>query len=169
MKSKNTILLFSVFLVLLPSNLLAKNIQRSCSAHYEIETSSGVISPTPLPAIGGDIISIKLGHFSAKGSCGGKRVANRCRERARNAAQQCMAEHWEVPSREGDRGSAPCTGTSIVNYPISSEYLGGVIQDWVCDTFRAESMVVRVKAVTTGDKGCSKSSVLSSNYRINCN
>lgn len=159
--------ILAVFILLLPSVLHA-DIQRSCQAYYEIERVAVVIPPPHPPAVGVERILIKLGHFSAKGSCG-RVVPNRCRERARNLAHRCMSDHWAVLRGVGDMGTAPCTGSSIVNYPISNEYLKGVINDWVCNTFHAESMSVRVNAVTNDNTGCPRSRVLASNYRIRCN
>jgi len=142
----------------------AANIHRSCQAYYELQINSAVYpSPAP-PPLGPENLTFQFGNFRAQGACG-RSVPNRCRERARNAAHQCMRSHWANPAHsEG----WVCTDSSINNYQISRPYLRGEIHDWICRTFRVRSMSVRVKAVTTGDTGCPYTAVLQENFSVTC-
>lgn len=159
----------SAIIILLPTMSLAKDIQRSCSAYYEIERTSSVTPPPPPPSVGVETISASFGHFSTKGSCRSRARANTCRERAREVAHRCMSAHWALGMATGDIGAVPCSGGSVTNYPISDQSLQRVLRDWICGTFRAKEMTVRVRTVTTGDKGCPKTTVLSNNFRARCN
>ncbi len=137
--------------VLASSSFASKKITRSCKAYYEITTRQQ-----------GMDVKITLGNFSTTGSCG-KSVKNRCRERARDNAHQCMETHWRIPEK-ADVFWKPCTS----NYSITEPCLSCVIRNEFCKVFRAGEMVVDVTAVTTGDTGCPKRRTLASGYRIRC-
>lgn len=143
---------------------LAGNIQRSCRAYYELERTSATYPKPVPPPLGPERLTFQFGDFGSHGSCG-KSVPNRCRERARNAAHQCMRSHWANPARsEG----WVCADSAISNYQLPRPYLRGEVQDWICRSFRVSSMSVRVKAVTTGDTGCDQTAVLQENFSVNC-
>lgn len=150
--------------VLLANVPYAASIERTCDAYYVIERSAAVYpSPAP-PALGPETITIQFGNFKAQGSCGAT-VPNRCRQRARDAAHQCMRTHWANPP---DSEGWVCTDSAIRNYQITRPYLRGEIQNWICRTFRVRNMTVRVKAVTTGDTDCPRTTLLQENFRVNC-
>lgn len=157
-----------------------QNITRSCDAFYQWETTGGSFGGT-------------FGQFTGKGGCG-RTVPNRCRERARDAAMNCMTTHrdirWERRTPEAclnaagvygyDVGIKPCTTTSS-NQCISpkkgvpSGDLKTRLEVEVCCAFgrssqyrlRCEKNVhVRVKAVVTGGDVCGKTRELFSDYVI---
>ncbi|MBU0945456.1 MAG: hypothetical protein KJ804_18785 [Proteobacteria bacterium] len=140
----------------------AANIQRTCQSYYEIERVSSVVSQSR-PVMGVEQIIARFGHFTSTGGCG-RNVPNRCRERASNNAQQCMQTHWSIPPGASWFGCS----AGVSSYPIRRDYLRGAVQDWVCSTFKVQEMSVRLKAVTTGDKGCPRTSTLADNFRILC-
>jgi len=65
------------------STSLSADVVRRCDADFLWQTTGGSIGPIP------------FGEFTARGNCGSKTVANRCRKRARAAAVQCMRTQWE--------------------------------------------------------------------------
>lgn len=153
-----------VSFILVADISLAANIQRSCNAYYELERTSAVYSRPSPPSLGRERLTFQFGNFGAQGSCG-RSVPNRCRERARDAAHQCMRYHWANPARsEG----WVCADSAISNYRLSQPYLRGEIKDWICRSFRVSRMSVRVKGVTTGDEGCPRSTVLQENFSVSC-
>lgn len=85
-----TIVLLSSLGMLLSASLLAGEVRR-CDAKYEWQTTGGAIGPIP------------FGEFTAKGNCGSKSVANRCRKRAKAAAFQCINTQWEKRWRHHPR------------------------------------------------------------------
>ncbi|MGA1841499.1 MAG: hypothetical protein ACMUIU_12820 [bacterium] len=144
--------LFCLIIFLLTTISFASNITRSCNAYYEVTTNHR-----------GETINITLGEFSTKGSCG-RTVPNRCRTRASNSAHDCMKAHWALSDR-ADMFWRPCTD----NYPITEQCLRCVIEEKICGIIQADKIFVNVKAVTKGDKGCNKTTVLASRYPVNCN
>lgn len=79
-------LIFSVLLILFSLTVFmtapASAVERRCDATYEWQTTGGTIGP------------IRFGEFTARGECG-TTVPNRCRIRAREAAQRCIGTQWE--------------------------------------------------------------------------
>jgi hypothetical protein len=159
----------------------AVNDTRSCDAYYQWETTGGSFSGT-------------FGQFTGKGGCGAT-VPNRCRERARDAAMNCMTTHrdirWERRTPEAclnaagvygyDVGIRPCTSTSnnqcmSPKKGVPSGDLKTRLEVEVCCAFgrasqyrlRCEKNVhVRVKAVVTGgEASCGKTRELFDDYVI---
>jgi hypothetical protein len=153
-----------IFSALLAHAPYAAGIDRTCDAFYVIERTSAVYPPPAPPALGPETLTIQFGNFKARGSCGST-VPNRCRQRARDAAHQCMRTHWANPP---DSDAWVCTDSAIMNYQIPRPNLRGEIQDYICRTFRVRNMTVRVKAVTKGDTDCSRTTVLEENFRVTC-
>lgn len=171
-----------VLTVAFADGALAQNITRSCDARYNWETTGGTF--------GGSFT-----HFTGKGGCGST-VPNRCRERARDAAMNCMNTHrdirWERRDPEAclnaagvydyNVGMAPCTSTAT-NQCLSPKQgvpdgdLKTRLEVEVCCAFgkpasfrmlRCEQNVhVRVTAIVTGgDSHCSKTRELFDDYVI---
>lgn len=156
------------------------NITRSCDGFYQWETTGGSFGGT-------------FGKFTGKGGCG-QTVPNRCRERARDAAMNCMTTHrdirWERRTPEAclnaagvygyDVGIKPCTSTSAnqcmsPKQGVPSGDLKTRLEVEVCCAFgrtsqfrlRCEKNVhVRVTAVVTGGDRCGKTRELFDDYVI---
>jgi hypothetical protein len=76
---------------------------RRCQVAYVWETTGGTIGPK------------SFGPFAARGECGAT-VPNRCRDRARVNAQQCIAQQWE---RRWDHYPLNSDGTRNFNIDTS--------------------------------------------------
>lgn len=156
-----SILKLYILSILIVPVIVSANISRTCSAHYEITLYIG--NTTTLT----DKIVITYGSFSAKGGCG-KIVPNRCRERARNSAHNCMKEHWDMPAKIGDTMWTPCSNSAIINYRVNkAESLKAQIEQELCNIFSFQTMNVEVNALTKGKKKCSKKVRLGS-FTIRC-
>lgn len=159
----------------------AHSITRSCDAHYEWQTTGG--------SFGG-----KFSNFTGKGGCGST-VPNRCRERARDAAMNCMTTHrdirWERRTPEACLNAAgvytyrvglPSCVTTSSNQCLSPRHaiaegdLKTRLEVEVCCAFgrpshyrlRCEKDVhVRVTAIVTGgSQHCRKTRELFDDYVI---
>lgn len=138
-------------LAVLPAEAGARNrnTTRWCNAFYGIRIES----------VDGKKVNYTAeypeGRFSAKGACG-KSVPNRCRARARDAAQACMWTHWGKMMDPGPP-AACTTASNVFDYPGGQ--LRRAILRKVCQTIclhgREGGFVeYRVDQVSTGDKSC---------------
>lgn len=144
---------FCVIAGILMSNVAySKTITRSCNAYYEISMKGN----------GGEIITIQMGHFSTKGSCKSS-SPSKCREKARNSAHKCMANHWKIPAK-ADVHWKRCSD----NYPIFNQCLKCEIQKRLCRLFNATTLPIQIKAITTGDKRCPQSTLIDKHFTIHC-
>lgn len=160
----------------------AANITRSCDAKYFWQTTGGTFSGT-------------FSDFTGKGGCG-RTVPNRCRERARDAAMDCMTTHWAI-RWERRRPEACLNAQGVYDYnvglpgctttatntchspknPIERGDIKTRLEVEVCCAFGKpvsfqrlrdlEDVHVRVRAETRGnDEACSKTRTLVSDYVI---
>ena len=148
-----TILSFSSFSAL-------AEISRSCEAKYILSIYNN----------SGKFLANQAMHtFTAKGICGNKSVANRCRERARSSALHCMEYHLNNDYRTAypnlDNMSVPyyCSNRKhIYNYKIND--LSELIHDTAC--MRAKQLghtgftIVQVVARISGNTGCKKQTTI---------
>ncbi|CEL92038.1 unnamed protein product [Vitrella brassicaformis CCMP3155] len=129
-----------------PALNATQEIWRGCRARYVVRDLSDS---------GLDVLSI--GHFSARGECR-RFVKNRCRERARAAAHECMKDAWNfAPSRNPPTSCRRTWGNKRVNDYQASSPLKTWIQREACAEWRPcqpKRARVAVQAVTTGDSGC---------------
>jgi hypothetical protein len=100
-------------------------------------------------------------HFTAAGECGST-VPNRCRERARDRANNCMQKHWD--DRWLRTTPAICTAAGgVTSYPIAD--LKRAIETAACCTPESPirnadlDIPLRVSRHSYGDKGCGTGSV----------
>jgi len=161
-----TVVLLSIMMLSFPGVSLA-DITRHCRSFYELQYLS----------INGDNIShgqkIRFGNFESRGSCGNKFVANRCRERARGHAQDCMNEHWKT---RWDRAKpAFCTvPKGVEGYSIQD--IKGKLELTACCSPEVpaaaqshwKDVIIALKGVTTGDKECPGVLTFSTTYTIDC-
>ncbi|MEM7065891.1 MAG: hypothetical protein AAF572_22345 [Cyanobacteria bacterium P01_B01_bin.77] len=108
---KRITLLFSIVLILLSLTVFsvapASAAVRRCDATYEWQTTGGSIGP------------IRFGEFTAKGECGST-VPNRCRERARSAAKNCMEDHWSKRGLSSPVSRACLSSSNIEDYDLKT-------------------------------------------------
>jgi hypothetical protein len=158
------------------------NITRSCDAYYFWQTTGGTYSGT-------------FATFTGKGGCG-RTVANRCRERARDAAMACMATHWDIRwerrrpeaclNAQGvygyNIGLPGCTSTATntcqsPKHPVKRGDIKTRLEVAACCAFDRpnnykklrclKNVHVRLQAVTKGgNKYCSKTRTLVGDYLI---
>jgi hypothetical protein len=109
--SRQATMLFS-FAILAGSFLAtaALAIERTCQAHWElIRQDTGGVHV--------------MEAFSANGACGSN-VPNRCRIRARTAAQECMATHWAQrstpPNGPWVRPGVCTSGNKVFKYNVGN-------------------------------------------------
>ncbi len=131
---------------------LAQNsfaIERGCKAAYVLVH----------PSTGGEIFfggseNHGKGHnFTARGSCGNRSVADRCRIRARQTAQKCMDIHWDK-RWDRERPEACSSGNRVDNYAVNDLKLH--LERRACEKDWGRSSPVRVKLFrkTWGDSQC---------------
>ncbi|NEP87783.1 MAG: hypothetical protein F6K18_13685 [Okeania sp. SIO2C2] len=135
---------------------LARIIKRSCTGYYQVESSS-------LTAQNGVIV----GRFHARRGCG-HNVPNRCRRKARDAAHNCMEDHWNYKKVMPQL----CQSEGVQNYNIRdlSQELTRTVCSYTSDPyFRAN-----IYRVTKGNKGCGpnnekqKKTLLKTRYVFRC-
>ncbi len=141
----------------------ADNIQRSCTANYQIyivraATASNVqLAPVgKWTAFGSTHLDYQ---FTARRGCG-RSVPNRCRQRASTAALNCMQAHVRNP------GSTPtaCRGNGVRDYRIGN--MQRLLQQSVCKFMNERSGInptilpnpyyvdTTIRAYIHGDRGC---------------
>jgi len=158
-----------LFLVLFSSlsMQLQAGITRGCSAGYQINLEG--VGQSNLKFKTRDIV---VGLFSARGGCGNKGVADRCRRRARDGAHYCMSQHWKNP----ESMPAVCDnhgGKGVRNYPDAwsligpkeaarvealsiCSYLSGINPGTNKPLNCPANMRAVVYATTRGNEGCKK-------------
>lgn len=135
---------------------------RHCDATYLWETTGGSLGPVP------------FGEFRARGGCGNN-VPNRCRIRARQAAESCIKTQWErrwehhpihsdgTQDVGFDRNSPEaCTqGNNVLDYDLTTvcatERKDGLNANRVCHSEAHPSNIAERKTVAT--KGDIKSAL----------
>jgi len=135
-------------------------IERSCKAKYGLYISETVNSKgTPMKRIEGHMVLDEKYEFSARRGCGSL-VPNRCRQRASEAAKQCMIAHAKAPATM----PAACTSNGVKDYPIMN--LEQTVKEAACsyakDFFGSKLagmddpffVKTSIKAIIDGDKGC---------------
>jgi hypothetical protein len=186
---QNPILTFVVFAALAFPNLAIAKTIRHCKSFYELQFLS--INPTKLkngaPGCSNEDFrnnrcenniksgpKLQFGHFESRGQCG-KLVPNRCRERARGHAQDCMKAHWDTRNTNAGIRPSLCTNSKgVEGYTIndikkrlefmaccSHEKSGTAASSW-------RKVVVSLRGVTTGDKKCPGVLNFSTTYKIDC-
>ena len=160
---KSLILILLAASIAIAAQPAAAKTTRHCRAHWEIRflnVNGNVIQHGPHQ---------EFGAFDAEGSCGNT-VPNRCRERARVKARACMAATWQRPNPPecNDRALRGRSG----EFRRAVGDLGGAILWNACctrggDTSRS-TVVVSVKGITNGDKGCPGSQTFQSERTVSC-
>jgi hypothetical protein len=158
---KALIFICAVFISFISSTAVADdNIERSCRAKYglyivETVNSEGRI----MKKIDGHALLDPKYEFSARRGCG-RLVPNRCRQRAGEAALQCMTAHANAPANK----PAACTSNGVDNYSITN--LEAPVQEVACRVVKQYlgseqykkllplGIRTTVKAFVEGDKGC---------------
>jgi hypothetical protein len=145
-------------LIALPAQ--ADGIERSCTAYYALHLSTinneqgqWLYSIADVIGTGGEST------FTARRGCG-MTVPNRCRQRASEAAMQCMQAHAKNPAQ----APAECRSDGVRNYSVTN--LEQFAQAKACDFVRKGSKVnpgglpqgytvkLTVKGKVYGDEGC---------------
>lgn len=120
-------------------------ITRACKAHFEISINGSTLT---------------LGRFETRRGCGSS-VPNRCRRRARDQAQACMAKFFA----SGKKVPKDCLGKAVKKFPRNWRAVGPrtaalveakSIGELMNGTMKNRDYPYSVYAVTTGDTGCSK-------------
>lgn len=143
------------------------NIERSCNAKY------GTYIPGFLGSDG--FVRVKVDgyenidarfSFQARRGCGAT-VPNRCRERAREAAFACMAEHATT------QGAIPasCTSNGVRDYSLSDMYgamkaaacrhAKGYLGETKYQQAKAYPLKVTIRGIVSGDRGCGVDNLMS--------
>jgi len=152
---------FTFCALLVPIQASAEdNIERSCKAMYGLYIPETVNSKgAPMRRIEGHMLLDKKYEFSARRGCGSI-VPNRCRQRASEAAKQCMIAHAKAPATM----PAACTSNGVKDYPIMN--LEQTVKEAACSYARDffgsnlagmdDPFFVKtsIKAIIDGDKGC---------------
>lgn len=138
----------------------AANIERSCKATYLIHMGQAETESRGRLLDIADVRGLDESYaFSARRGCGST-VPNRCRQRASEAALQCMQAHSKNPH------SMPtaCKSNGVENYSITD--LDAVARERACRYVEKESPVnvnllpkpyyigVTLKLRISGDEGC---------------
>ncbi len=138
----------------------ANNIERSCKAHYSLHLSTinneqgqWLYSIADVIGTGGESA------FTARRGCG-QVVPNRCRQRASEAAMQCMQAHAQSTSQ----APAECRSNGVQNYSVNN--LEQFAQTKACEFVRNSGKVnpgmlppnytvtLTIKGNVYGDEGC---------------
>jgi hypothetical protein len=98
-------------------------------------------------------------------------VPNRCRERAKDEARGCMMTHWET-RWNFERPDICFSGSGVNNYSVGDD-IKFALEQAVCEgpyaTLGNDTEVhVRLYANTWGDTGCDSSTLLCSDYVVDC-
>ena len=138
----------------------ANNIERSCKAHYSLHLSTiNNEQGQWLYSIADVIGTGRENAFTARRGCG-LTVPNRCRQRASEAAMQCMQAHAKTPAEV----PAECRSDGVRNYSVGN--LEQFAQAKACDFVQKRSKVnpgalpkgytikLTVKGKVYGDEGC---------------
>ena len=142
---------------------------RSCKAVYEIAVKSVNGKKTEM--------TFNLSEFFVKVWCRNALHYNEGRGKARDIAHRCMYDHWEWdPTEKADYvQSGSCGEKEIQNYPYPMNTQGVLlkdlrktIKDRICKTFHKGKIILDLKAVTSGEKGCPKTEMLAEDYVVNC-
>ena len=150
----------SVVLLFQVSSAFGKKIERTCTAYYSLDIRRAA------QQYGGPIVPlVKMFTFKAKGSCGST-VPNRCRERARDAAVNCMDLHYNNDyhtTYANNKAPYYCSPhRRIYDYHINQ--LAGKISDTACkaipSSLRPGTFKVKVIARVEGKKGCAEDTPL---------
>lgn len=155
-----TVIGIGFFVALFASSMMVSQawaIDRSCQAKWEIRADKS-----------GTTVKRTVRSFTATGHCGAN-VPNRCRERAKELAHDCMHVHWKTRWE----GTTPekCFSADISGYCIKD--LKCMLEKAACqvkggwagnDQGNFAGRTFEVWAITTGDNKCPKSSKLYATY-----
>lgn len=135
-------------------------IERSCTAYYAVHVSSvNNADGQWLYSIAEVIGTGTENSFTARRGCG-RLVPNRCRQRASDAALQCMKAHVRTPAQV----PAECRSNGVQDYPVANpeelaqtaacRYLhsGAKVNPGMLPRNYTVSVVLRGKVY--GDEGC---------------
>jgi hypothetical protein len=138
----------------------ADGIERSCTAYYALHLSTiNNEQGQWLYSIADVIGTGQENSFTARRGCG-LTVPNRCRQRASEAAMQCMAAHAKNPAQ----APAECRSDGVQNYSVGN--LEQFAQTKACDFVRNRGKVnpgalpkgytvkLTIKGKVYGDEGC---------------
>ncbi len=159
-------ILSGVLLLILGGGTVNADTVRRCQSYYELQYLS--INDDPIQS--GP--KIRFGDFESRGNCGNL-VPNRCRERARGHAQNCIKKHWETRWT----GTKPdlCTyNRGVESYNVQD--IKKQLEFMTCCSTGVpaaaqsywKKVVVSLRGITTGKSRCSGQIGLTGTYTIDC-